>query len=191
MDFTEFQHTYHTLVRPAVARSQSMPLTDMRKSDETTVSEKPAADLADHSHGRLKRAKTFDPEAVLPVVPAEHTLRPPRNPPNDSILDYIPFLRGVIPRKPRSTHPAMERSRTTTGKKIRPKAADSDVPMEISLFLSSYFISLMRKELLTPASATAMNNAIIYLQDTVFNLERIKDTPLPFAYQAHLRMSLW
>ena len=60
-----------------------------------------------------------------------------------------------------------------------------------SLFLTTYFASLMRQGLLTPASATAMNNAITTLQDTVVNLERIKNTPLPFAYQAHLRISLW
>ncbi|KAJ3519224.1 hypothetical protein NM688_g9332 [Phlebia brevispora] len=87
--------------------------------------------------------------------------------------------------------PMSARSRTFTGKRIKPEAADSNVPMEIALFLSTYYAWIMRQGLLTPASATAMNNAIGSLQDTVTNLERIKNTPLPFAYQAHLRVSLW
>ena len=49
----------------------------------------------------------------------------------------------------------------------------------------------MRSGLLQPAIATGMTNCLISLQDTVVNLERICNTPLPFAYQVHLRMSLW
>lgn len=49
----------------------------------------------------------------------------------------------------------------------------------------------MRMGLLQPAIATGVTNNLNLLQDTVSNLERICNTPLPFAYQAHLRMSLW
>ena len=77
------------------------------------------------------------------------------------------------------------------GKRIKPHAVDSNVPMELTLFLTTYYASLMRQGLLVPASATAMVNNIASLQDTATNLERIKNTPLPFAYQAHLRISLW
>lgn len=193
MDYQSFRNIHETIQDeiPALPRSQSMPLPEMRGSDEMAKSEK---FHVRHSFGpfeRPKRVKSFDPEAVLPEIPSERPLRPPRNPPNDSLLDYIPFLRELKSNKPKDEQLLQTHARTTTGKKIRPKAADSNVPMEITLFLSTYFISLMRKELLTPASATAMNNAIIALQDTVVNLERIKDTPLPFAYQAHLRMSVW
>ena len=45
--------------------------------------------------------------------------------------------------------------------------------------------------LVQPAVASALVNNIATLQDTLSNLERIANTPLPFAYQAHLRMSLW
>jgi ion channel-forming bestrophin family protein len=151
---------------------------------------------------RLKKAKTFDPEMALPVLPSEQPLLPARSPPHNTLYDYFGFLRifkAIF--KPFSrrlsqlhadpTTPTSTRCRTITGKKIKPEAADSNVPVEIALYLTTYFASLMRQGLLTPASATAMNNAITTLQDTVFNLERIKSTPLPFAYQAHLRISLW
>ncbi|KAJ3504291.1 hypothetical protein NLJ89_g8011 [Agrocybe chaxingu] len=49
----------------------------------------------------------------------------------------------------------------------------------------------MRNGLLQPAIATGVTVNLTVLQDTVSNLERICNTPLPFAYQAHLRMSLW
>jgi len=68
---------------------------------------------------------------------------------------------------------------------------ESNVPLEITLFLSNYSAWLMRAGLLQPAIATAMTANLGVLQDTLSNLERICNTPLPFAYQAHLRMSLW
>ena len=49
----------------------------------------------------------------------------------------------------------------------------------------------MKNGLLQPAIATGFTNNLAMLQDTLNNLERIGSTPLPFAYQAHLRMSLW
>ena len=49
----------------------------------------------------------------------------------------------------------------------------------------------MRSGLLQPAIATGVTGNLTSLQDTLSNLERICNTPLPFAYQAHLRMSLW
>ena len=180
------------------SRSNTDPLTEAAGSDELTEDEKRDSQFWMNSQGRLKRSKTFDPEAALPVLPSEHPLQPARNPPIASLYDYFPFLRIIklITRPFRHHHkkdelPTSTRGRSFTGKKIRPEAADSNVPVEIALFLTTYFSSLMRQGLLTPASATAMNNAITSLQDTVVNLERIKNTPLPFAYQAHLRISLW
>ncbi len=49
----------------------------------------------------------------------------------------------------------------------------------------------MRNGLIQPAIAASITANIGMLQDTMTNLGRIATTPLPFAYQAHLRMSLW
>jgi hypothetical protein len=49
----------------------------------------------------------------------------------------------------------------------------------------------MKKGLLQSALATGVTNNLTLLQDTMSQLERIGFTPLPFAYQAHLRLSLW
>ncbi|TFK34235.1 Bestrophin, RFP-TM, chloride channel-domain-containing protein [Crucibulum laeve] len=67
----------------------------------------------------------------------------------------------------------------------------SHVPLEIWLVLSNYSGWLMKKKLLEPAIATGMTNNLTVLQDTLSNLETICNTPLPFEYRIHLRISLW
>ncbi|KAI0330090.1 UPF0187-domain-containing protein [Cubamyces sp. BRFM 1775] len=160
--------------------------------------------------GRLKRKKSFDPEMALPVVYSEHPLLPARNPPKESLYDYLPFLRFfkmmfkalfrplLRPFRRHKPEPAPQiptsasaATRSFTGKKLRPEAIDSNVPLEITLFLSSYLAWLLRNGQLQPAIASAFTTGIAQLQDTVTNLDRIRNTPLPFAYQAHLRISLW
>ena len=49
----------------------------------------------------------------------------------------------------------------------------------------------MSNGLLQPAIATGVTANLTSLQDSLSNLERVCNTPLPFAYQVHLRMSLW
>jgi len=49
----------------------------------------------------------------------------------------------------------------------------------------------MNSGLLNPAIATGVTTNLTVLQDALSNLERVCNTPLPFAYQVHLRMSLW
>lgn len=189
--------------KPPVSRSNTEPT--LKHSEDFTEHEKDLRASPPPMSPPPKRTKhKFNPEQALPVLPSEQPLRPSRNPPESSVYDYFPFLllfksmfhpvvKRISQRAPDVLPFAHHRtsSRTITGKKIRPEAADSNVPMEINLFLTTYYAWIMRQGLLTPASATAMNGAIGMLQDAVTNLERIKNTPLPFAYQAHLRMSLW
>jgi len=77
------------------------------------------------------------------------------------------------------------------GRKIKPSFTESNVPLEITIYLNNYLAYLLRNAWLQPALATGLMNNIASLQDTLSNLDRIGNTPLPFAYQAHLRMSLW
>ncbi|PPQ90098.1 hypothetical protein CVT25_012262 [Psilocybe cyanescens] len=136
-----------------------------------------------------RRMDTFDPEALLPQLDSDQPLRPARNPPHYTVLDYIPILRifpwvwGILTRKPKG--PLRSKRR-----KAYAEIVESHVPLEISLVLSNYSGWLMKHNLVQPAIASGITNNIFLLQDTVSNLERICNTPLPFAYQAHLRMSL-
>jgi ion channel-forming bestrophin family protein len=145
-----------------------------------------------------RRKRTFDPEKALPVVNTDRPLKPARNPPVASFFDYFPFLRIFkffwnLLRKLFRREPRVEANtgRSLLGRKRKPQIVESNVPLEITLFLHSYFARLMNRGMVQPAIATALANNIGMLQDTLSNLERIGNTPLPFAYQAHLRMSLW
>ncbi|OBZ77410.1 hypothetical protein A0H81_02297 [Grifola frondosa] len=105
-----------------------------------------------NNHARLSlpargvlRKKSLDPEKALPFVTSEHPLQPARNSPKESLYDYLPFLRiwKVIfhPFTHRHKKPAQNSfatvGRSLTGKKLPPEAVDSNVPLEITLFLSS------------------------------------------------------
>ncbi|KAJ8519419.1 hypothetical protein ONZ45_g3612 [Pleurotus djamor] len=149
-----------------------------------------------------KRKDTFDPEKALPLVDSEEPLKPARNPPNTTLYDYIPLFRFfkwlvlIIFRRTASlARMAQERNkkgaRDAFGRKRKVPEIESNVPLEICLYLSSYTAFIMKQNLVTPAIATALTNNLSMLQDTMSNLDRIRSTPLPFAYQAHLRMSLW
>ncbi|KAG5651737.1 hypothetical protein H0H81_007626 [Sphagnurus paluster] len=138
------------------------------------------------------RHKKFDPEKVLPEVESRWPLKPARNPPVSTVYDYIPLLRffkWIFRTIARKTMPPEEIEARLKRKKL--DRVESNVPVEICLVLSSYTAYLMRNNLVQPAIATGVTNNITLLQDTLSNLERIRNTPLPFAYQFHLRISLW
>ncbi|KAF8598227.1 UPF0187-domain-containing protein [Ceratobasidium sp. AG-I] len=136
-----------------------------------------------------KKGKTFDPEKALPDLSPEHVyLAPARNPPPVTFFDYFTIL---IPFKTLY----MRVKRMTVAKKPESKVhrltSESIVPLEIALRLSSYFNFLLRSDLLTSAAATLFNNNLHALQDASVQLRRIATTPIPFAYQAHLRIAIW
>lgn len=140
-----------------------------------------------------------DPEVgYLPSVYVHRPLRPARNPPSQGILDYLPFLRffrwiggGMVNRAQDAAALVGVSQRSTLGRKRKVPLQDSNVPVEICMYLLSYSNYLVKTGLIpAPIFATLANN-LTGLQDALSNLERIRSTPLPFAYQAHLRMSLW
>jgi ion channel-forming bestrophin family protein len=162
----------------------------------------------------LARAKTFEPEKVLPTINADAPLRPARNPPQTTIWDYLPFLipfrwlAKVMSRRVRGAIAASGEDRGISGKVKKPVKVESNVPLEITLFLSSYLSFLLSNGLLQAALATAYVNQMQSFQDCecifhacllVFDfrwagmtaLERVRNTPIPFAYQVHLRLCIW
>lgn len=142
-----------------------------------------------------RRKDTFDPELVLPSVVADRPLLPARNPPKTTLYDYLPLLLLFKPFvslvKRVFAKPPSSDGRTSMGRRKQPDVVESNVPLEITLFLSSYLAFLLRAGLLQPAIATALTNNIAALQDTMANLDRVRSTPIPYAYQAHLRLTIW
>jgi len=139
----------------------------------------------------MSRANSVAPEKALADIQSHRPLKPARNPPEASIYDYFPFLRifSIFTRCCRRKH--KRTLRDAMGRKIKPSFTESNVPLEITIYLNNYLAYCLRNGWLQPALATGLMNNVASLQDTLSNLDRIGNTPLPFAYQAHLRMSLW
>lgn len=151
------------------------------------------------SSTQKRRKDYFDPEKALPQIASDVPLRAARNPPHPTIYDYVPLLvifrplisgphrlyRWIFPEPEPTmfdaTMPASTRS--LTGKLRPPPPVDSNVPLEITLFLNSYSQTLMQKKLLEPAIASSLASNLNSLQDAVTNLERVRNTPIPYAYQ--------
>jgi len=146
----------------------------------------------------------FDPEKVLPVVYTDHPLRASRLPPDTGFFDYFPILRPIkrIPKmfKPKKVEAHEEEGfietrspegRRYLGRKKGVEPIDSNVPLQIMLHISSYNAFLLKNNLITSPAGSALTNSVGALGDAIAGLHRIKSTPLPFAYQAHLRMTLW
>ncbi|KAK0228314.1 Bestrophin, RFP-TM, chloride channel-domain-containing protein [Armillaria fumosa] len=164
--------------------------------DRPSLSPAPSSSWLQSIGKRSTKSKTkaFDPEKALASVHSHRPLKPARNPPKVTLYDYIPILLffkwigKIFSRRIDSVRGA---TRNALGRKIKPQLQESNVPLEITIYLSSYSAFLMRHGLLQPAIAASITANIGMLQDTMNNLGRIATTPLPFAYQAHLRMSLW
>ncbi|EJD02783.1 UPF0187-domain-containing protein [Fomitiporia mediterranea MF3/22] len=172
-------------------------------SNPSDMNEKDAA--ISMVRGKKSRKRHSDPEHILPVFDCDRQLKPARNPPKTSLYDFIPLLiifkpiiwifkymyRKVRRDKYASARPEKEGIRNAFGRKRKVEMVESSVPLEITLFLSSYLAWLMKNEYISNVMASPFSAAIISLQDTMANLDRISSTPIPFAYQAHLRISLW
>ncbi|KAF8596742.1 UPF0187-domain-containing protein [Ceratobasidium sp. AG-I] len=150
-------------------------------------------------HGASKRKnKTFDPEKALPNLSPDHIqLAPARLPPQLGFFDYLPIFMPIrmIYKFGKKVMQKLEddgqdEHRSLSGRVHRP-VIESVVPLEIALHLSSYFNFLLTEGLLQSAAATAFNNNLNSLQDATVQLRRVATTPIPFAYQAHLRMAVW
>ncbi|EJD43747.1 UPF0187-domain-containing protein [Auricularia subglabra TFB-10046 SS5] len=177
-----------------VSRQDNLPVWD-----QYGMKLKPASPESSRSSSpnHTRKNSNFDPEKAMPDVPAQYELLPARSPPKTTVYDVIPLAVIFKPLVSLFTliflrrKSSADKDLTFTGKRRKPAHVDSNVPMELNLFLQSYFSFLLKQGLIAPAIATGFLNTLGSLQDSVANLERVRSTPLPFAYQAHLRMCMW
>jgi predicted membrane chloride channel (bestrophin family) len=193
---SEDEHIHQTGEKPGLlSRHPSLSKTAPTADNSNAEKERDPNATWTNSLGRaFAKKKKFDPEAVLPSLMSERPLRPARNPPESGFFDYFPifrFFRFVFRGFKRRVVDKSAGSRNMFGKKRRGPIVESNVPLEITLYLQSYNAWLLKHGLLQPAIATGIMNNLSSFQDTLANLDRIGNTPLPFAYQAHLRISLW
>lgn len=123
---------------------------------------------------------------------AQHKLKPSFCPPRQTVWKRHPLL---LPFRPFVRYFSTDRGRRAraggrTGSKRRAEVG-SNVPLELSLFLSSWVSTLVQRGTLQTPFVAELFAATGKLQDSITTLERVVTTPLPFAYQAHLRASVW
>ncbi|KZV75513.1 UPF0187-domain-containing protein [Peniophora sp. CONT] len=116
----------------------------------------------------------------------EEYLLPSRMPPKYSYFDIFPF--SLLVRF------LTKRGKEVKGKKgarlrakLRSKAVQThNLPLEISLYLSSYVAALQQRKAIDPPTTTLLLATIQQLVDALTGLERILTTPIPFSYSIHL-----
>lgn len=203
-----YQDLYPLIAFLPQYRSQNAPIDSNEKlplwSDDANAGGHHLPRDPGSSEGGFKRKKnkTFDPEQALPDVSPDHVhLAPARNPPPTTFFDYFPILmpfktiykliKRIFVRRPDDESLEDGERSAWTGKKKHRPVVESIVPLEIALHINSYYNFLLQSGLMQAAAATSFNNNLHSLQDASVQLRRIATTPIPFAYQAHLRMAIW
>ncbi|KAK4704392.1 ion channel-forming bestrophin family protein, partial [Phenoliferia sp. Uapishka_3] len=122
----------------------------------------------------------------------EHTiieLAPAWNPPPRTMYHYIPLLIIFRPIIRLFTHHKSKHANRR--RKSEGRGVNAHVPLEILLFLNTYIHQLIRRGTMEAPLYGVFLAATTSMQDCVTTLERILTTPLPFAYSAHLRFSVY
>ncbi|GAA5894691.1 uncharacterized protein JCM6883_002180 [Sporobolomyces salmoneus] len=116
-------------------------------------------------------------EKTKPTTTKKVRLAPAYNPPKRSFLHYAPVFRIFKPMW-----------KSFLGRASRPKnLATTNVPLEISMFLSGYLAEVMRRKTIEATLVGPSFAALNQLSDALAVMERVLSTPLPFAYNIHLR----
>ncbi|KAJ3902235.1 Bestrophin, RFP-TM, chloride channel-domain-containing protein [Lentinula edodes] len=159
-------------------------------SGKTTFREPQPADrppqATDKTFYDVKSTVSEEPaERVILQRPDEVFLFPAKMPPKYHLFDLFPFSLLV--------RVLTNRGKELKGKKaaklrakMRNKSASHNLPLEISLYLSSYISALQIRKTNEVPTTNTMLAALNQLVDSLTGLERILTTPIPFSYSFHL-----
>ncbi|OBZ77229.1 hypothetical protein A0H81_02045 [Grifola frondosa] len=140
-------------------------------------------DMPPRANGRAKMEKGS--MTSLSGLGEENFLLPARMPPKYHLFDLFPFsllVRALTKRGKEIKGKKAARMRA----RLRSKTVTHNLPLEISLYLSSYIAALQSRNVVAPPTATNLLNALNQLVDALTGLERILTTPIPFSYRVHL-----
>lgn len=128
------------------------------KEEKAVLDHANGEDFANSLAKKSQPYRSHSPDHILPIVNCERPLRPARNPPKETLYDYIPvflifkpliWLIRLMYRKLRkakygNSRPGEDHARDAFGRKKKAVIVESSVPLEITLFLSSYLSWLLR-----------------------------------------------
>ncbi|KAF8064457.1 Bestrophin, RFP-TM, chloride channel-domain-containing protein [Lyophyllum atratum] len=115
----------------------------------------------------------------------EKFLLPARMPPKYHIFDLFPFSLFVkwLTKRGREMK-GMKAAKLRA--KMRQNAVTHNLPLEISLYLSSYIAALQNRKQADAQTINALLQSLNLLVDALAGLERILTNPIPFSYSIHL-----
>uniref|UniRef100_D8QJA6 Uncharacterized protein n=1 Tax=Schizophyllum commune (strain H4-8 / FGSC 9210) TaxID=578458 RepID=D8QJA6_SCHCM len=190
-DLTGIQHSESTgaqQTRPRGSSSASATQGFRRPSNASSSRARDSKKDVKLKSKKDKKDKKSDdePERANVLKPSdEEYLFPASMPPKFYILDL--FLFSLLVKC------LTERGRSLKGKKaakLRAKMINSTVshnlPLELSLYLSSYISALQVRKAIDVPTINTMIAALNQLVDSLTGLERILTTPIPFSYSIHL-----
>jgi hypothetical protein len=126
-----------------------------------------------------------DHERLVLQKQDESFLMPAHMPPKYSLFDFFPF--SLLVRY------LSERGKEVKGKKgariraqLKQHAISHNLPLELSLYLSSYIAALQSRKILDVPTTNVLYGSLDHLVDSLTGLERILTTPIPFSYSFHL-----
>ncbi|KAF8965387.1 Bestrophin, RFP-TM, chloride channel-domain-containing protein [Flammula alnicola] len=115
----------------------------------------------------------------------EAYLMPAQMPPKYGFFDIFPFSLLV--------NFLAEKGRQVKGKKaarlrakLRNQAISHNLPLELSLYLSSYIAAVQARKTCDVPTTNTLLGSLNQLVDSLTGLERILTSPIPFSYSVHL-----
>ncbi|KDQ13630.1 hypothetical protein BOTBODRAFT_146028 [Botryobasidium botryosum FD-172 SS1] len=143
------------------------------------------AALQDHQKSREPHYETQrQTQSQYNAAPyPEPSLRPSSNPPKSSIFDIFPvsIVAAMLVRRGRHV-----KGRKAPRMRARRRVVSHNIPLEISLYLSSYIAALQERKAIDVPTTNTLINTLCLLVDSLTGLERILTTPIPFSYSVHL-----
>ncbi|KIJ64004.1 hypothetical protein HYDPIDRAFT_175742 [Hydnomerulius pinastri MD-312] len=182
---------------PASPRSGQFPASVMQKRTTTAITR---SDLPLPSTAPGTRATTFvEPsihvngrpqagEKLSTGLGDESFLLPAQMPPKYSVFDLFPFslLVKMLTNKGHDLK-GKKAARLRATMRSHRGGISHNVPLEISLYLSSYISALQtRKAAVDGPTISLLFATLNQLVDALTGLERILTTPIPFSYSIHL-----
>ncbi|TFK50425.1 UPF0187-domain-containing protein [Heliocybe sulcata] len=130
------------------------------------------------------RAATFDVEKGTTYSMGEDFLLPARMPPKYHLFDLFPFSL-LVKMLTRNGQEVKGKKAARLRARLR-KNDTHNLPLEISLYLSSYVAALQNRKAIDAPTTNIMLATLGQLVDALTGLERILTTPIPFSYSIHL-----
>jgi len=159
------------------------------RGDSSEVNHNGAATLA-HRRGQnpplplpQERSRRGKGSTSTGLSMGEPLLLPSRNPPKHSLLDLFPFtyLGRYLAKKGYNVG-----GKKQAKKHAKTRVISHNIPLEITLYLSSYIALLQRRKVADVPTLNSLLGALQMLTDSLTGLERVLTTPIPFSYSVHL-----